>query len=55
MKQTPEKGQAKDEAQSGQVVTEQPETKKTAVTHTDNSKNGYLAARRAARANGEKQ
>lgn len=48
-----DKGPAKDEAQPAQAVEQQPKT--AAVVHTDNSKNGYLAARRAARENGVKK
>lgn len=54
-KTAPEKDPVKDVAQPEQAATEQPKTNKAAVINTDNSKNGYLAARRAARENGAKQ
>lgn len=48
-----DKGQARDEAQPAQAATAQPESE--AIVSTDNSKNGYLAAQRAARRNEVKQ
>lgn len=48
-----DKGPAKDDAQPAPAAEQQPKT--AAVVHTDNSKNGYLAARRAAREDGAKQ